>query len=272
MKKLNLEEIQKSELEILKKIDEICQNLGLKYCLTYGTLLGAIRHEGFIPWDDDLDIMMPRDDYEKLIRYFNEHANELKPLKVVYLWGDDFSHAMARITDMRYKLKIKPDIPYSTEDMGTFIDVYPFDEIGTDYKHGITIMKKSKRYIAGIYRSEHDWYNPQNNKFINLIRFFLYKYAHIKGKKYYYRRLLHLAQKNNCEESRYIAPIYWHSSNIIFSKDVMETRIRKKFCEYEFWIPKRYDEVLRLCYGNYMELPPKEKRVPSHDYEAYLRK
>lgn len=63
MQLISMKDVQKGSLDILKKIDEICNKLNLKYCLAYGTLIGAIRHKGFIPWDDDVDIMMPRKDY-----------------------------------------------------------------------------------------------------------------------------------------------------------------------------------------------------------------
>lgn len=80
MQLISMKEVQKGSLEILKKIDEICNQLNLKYYLAYGTLIGAIRHKGFIPWDDDVDIMMPRKDYDSLVQYFIDHKEELKDL------------------------------------------------------------------------------------------------------------------------------------------------------------------------------------------------
>ena len=73
MKELNLREIQSETLKIVKFIDKICLDLNLNYALFYGTLIGAVRHKGFIPWDDDLDIVMPRNDYDKLKEYFILH-------------------------------------------------------------------------------------------------------------------------------------------------------------------------------------------------------
>ena len=78
MQLISMQEVQKGSLEILKRIDKICAQLKLKYCLAYGTLIGAIRHKGFIPWDDDVDIMMPRKDYDSLVQYFIDHKEELK--------------------------------------------------------------------------------------------------------------------------------------------------------------------------------------------------
>ncbi|WP_222931036.1 LicD family protein [Treponema phagedenis] len=79
MQELSLREIQKESLKVLKLVDYICRQENLTYCLFYGTLIGAIRHNGFIPWDDDIDIVMPRNDYDKLKRYFIDNKDNLKP-------------------------------------------------------------------------------------------------------------------------------------------------------------------------------------------------
>lgn len=119
MEKLQIKDCQNIELGILIKVDELCKKLGLRYYLIYGTLLGAVRHQGFIPWDDDLDIMMPRPDYKVLIDYFEAHKRDLFPFKAIYAWHDyKYSYGMTRITNMNYKLKYTQGCPFSTEDMG----------------------------------------------------------------------------------------------------------------------------------------------------------
>lgn len=80
---LSLREIQLASLEILKVIDSICRANGFRYYLAYGTLIGAVRHHGFIPWDDDIDIQMPRPDYDLFLQYFDGHREELKPLVAI---------------------------------------------------------------------------------------------------------------------------------------------------------------------------------------------
>ena len=77
---LSLREVQLASLEILRKIDAVCSQEGIRYWAMYGTLIGAVRHHGFIPWDDDLDIAMPRPDYEKFLSWFRNHADEAQPL------------------------------------------------------------------------------------------------------------------------------------------------------------------------------------------------
>ncbi|WP_038174358.1 LicD family protein, partial [Treponema pedis] len=79
MQELSLKEIQEESLKILKLVDNICREQGFTYCLFYGTLIGAVRHNGFIPWDDDIDIAMPRNDYERLKQYFIVNKDKLMP-------------------------------------------------------------------------------------------------------------------------------------------------------------------------------------------------
>ena len=94
-------------LRKLEKIKEICDKEGFRYVLTWGTLIGAIRHKGFIPWDDDIDIMMPRPDHDKLMKYMSEHKDELKPLEV---FNNDtcpnYPYMLTRISDSRYILDV----------------------------------------------------------------------------------------------------------------------------------------------------------------------
>ena len=98
MKELTAREVQLGELSVAKQFDAICKRLNLRYWLMYGTLLGAVRHQGFIPWDDDVDVMMPRPDYEKLIDYLIAHENEFAPLKLMhYRSNPNYIYPIARL-------------------------------------------------------------------------------------------------------------------------------------------------------------------------------
>ena len=81
-RELSLEEVHKETLNVLKKIDEICEHNDIKYSIMYGTLIGYMRHNGFIPWDDDMDVCMLRPEYDKFVAYCNEHEEELYPFKL----------------------------------------------------------------------------------------------------------------------------------------------------------------------------------------------
>ena len=106
MEELTLRQMQEGALNILKKLDGICREQGLRYFLFYGTLIGAIRHKGFIPWDDDLDVAMPRPDFDKLVAYCRRHRQELQPMQLMTV--DDnpqYVYPIARFSDTRYRVK-----------------------------------------------------------------------------------------------------------------------------------------------------------------------
>lgn len=128
MKELSVEETQKVSLEILKTVAHICKTIGVRYCLIYGTLIGAVRHHGFIPWDDDLDIMMPRPDYERFLSYFKKHQSEYKHLELFnHDENANYPYMITRISDSRYQINMDNEKPYG---MGVFIDIYPYDGLG----------------------------------------------------------------------------------------------------------------------------------------------
>ena len=128
MKELSIEEIHEGTLGILKKIIEICDEINVNYFLAYGSLIGAVRHGGFIPWDDDLDIVMLRPDYEIFNQYCLKHERELYPFKLINRKNEKkYPYNIARFNDLRYR-----DIYENVQeyDSGMFIDVYPLDGAG----------------------------------------------------------------------------------------------------------------------------------------------
>ena len=150
-RRITLEESQRASLEILKAVIKLCDRLQLNYWITYGTLLGAIRHGGFIPWDDDLDIAMKREEYDILINYIITHKNECYPLVVhnKYTVKNCF-YNISRICDTRYLLEFK-DYDYVS---GVFVDIYPYEALG-DEKRYAEWMKWFRR-------------NTKIKKFINM--------------------------------------------------------------------------------------------------------
>ena len=126
---LKIEEIQEVSLRILKRITSVCEEHGFRYTLAFGTLIGAIRHKGFIPWDDDVDILMPRPDYERFILYLTNHP--IEDLKV-FNWKcvKNYPLGITRICDMRYRVLENNFIDF---DHGIFVDVYPVDGLANSY-------------------------------------------------------------------------------------------------------------------------------------------
>lgn len=265
---LTIEEIHAISLAILKKIDSVAEQLHLQYFLAYGSLIGAVRHHGFIPWDDDLDIMMPRDDYEKIIAYFVKEEKTLYPYRVFSNRNHaDYPHMIARICNVEYPIEVKNEIPCG---MGVFVDVYPLDGMGNDKAHWQRMMRKRQQLIAGSYYATRQHFEMPGKKYRILDKYLLYLFAKWKGKKYFLDRL---EAYKNCflwDESQYVGCIVWEPE--MFEKKYFLETVRLPFEDMQVMVPKEYDELLRVSYGNYMELPAEEQRHPQHNYKAYRKK
>ena len=270
---LSLREVQECSLEILKKIDAICREQGLTYYIFYGSLIGAIRHKGFIPWDDDLDIAMPRDDYEKLLVYFDENKEALLPLKL-FDWKrvKDYPYDLARISDTSYRM-----IPENEKEcgMGTFIDIYVIDGMGNDYKAAVKNKRKTARLSSLGFLATRKRYARDNTKSTlkMIIKVPAFIGAKIIGKRWIFSKIDSLSDIYPFESSKYVANTAW-STGVevsIFKKEWFDHTIDVPFEDAVFKAPSGYDELLRQLYGDYMQLPPEEDRTQQHFYSIVKR-
>ena len=269
MEDLSLKEIQFETLKIMKTIDSICRKENLKYSLFYGTLLGAVRHKGFIPWDDDLDIVMPRSDYDNLASYFKTHANELLPFKwFSYETVPNYPYMIARVcnTDFRMVAENEKDCG-----MGTFVDIYPMDGAGNG--NHVAFYNKAW-FFSSMYftKSRFHYVVPKSlsKKIVKGASFLLsnvYSIEHIRNK------LLKFAKKYPYEDSEYIASLTWlvDGKKNVFEKSSFNELVLRDFEDTQFYIPKKYDELLTTRYGDYMQLPPENERIGHHFYKIFRK-
>lgn len=144
-KPLTIEEIHEGTLEVIKKLIEICDEININYFVAYGSLIGAVRHKGFIPWDDDFDVIMLRPDYDKFCRYCDEHEKELYPFRLMnYKNTPDYPFTISRLNDLRYRME---SVGYPDAGMGLFIDIYPYDGCGNKYSIKYKIIEKNKKNL-----------------------------------------------------------------------------------------------------------------------------
>ena len=272
-KPLALEEIQKVNLETLKFISKICDQEGIKYILAYGTLIGAIRHKGFIPWDDDLDIMIPRPDYERLVKYFNEHSDELKPYRAMNMENTKgYPHMITRICDTRYRIDVDNENDCG---MGLFIDCVCMDGCGNTLEEANEIMNSIKKYSHLIFLSQRKRLIMNSTKGWKrkALKPFAFFYAKMVGTKNLANKLLSLVNTSSYSSSKYVACLIWptYFNREILKKDYLEDRVLVDFEDAKFYAPRNYDGYLRQLYGDYMTPPPEKDRIYHHFYTAFRK-
>ena len=265
---LTLSEIQSETLKIMKQIDSICRKENLRYCLFYGTLIGAVRHKGFIPWDDDLDIAMPRADYEKLAEYFKTHESELAPLKwFSYETEPNYPYMIARVCNTEFRMEAENERNCG---MGTFVDIYPMDGAGNG-KHSLFYNRAwfySSMYFT---KSRLHYVVPKGfaKKLVKGCSFCLSKVLPLRVIR---KRLISFSKKYPYEESKCIASMTWlvDGKKNVFEKSLFDNLVPCDFEDTQFLIPATYDSILTTKYGNYMQLPPENERVGHHFYKIFI--
>lgn len=272
-RELTIKETQEISLEILRIITNICEEQRFRYSLVYGTLIGAVRHSGYIPWDDDVDIMMPRPDYDELLVYIKKHIQEYPNLKIFNREEcSEYPYMITRISDDRYEIDVTNEKQFG---MGVFIDIYPYDGLGNTKDEALRYGLKGDRLSSLCYQATREKFAIENttSTFRRIIKFPVYLYAKFRGKDYFQNKLEKLARVKDYDKSEYVGCVTWLSGGEkdIFPREWFDEYIMMKFDKYEFRVPKEYDNVLRHVYGDYMRLPPEKDRIGHHFYKVYKK-
>ena len=270
---LNLEEIQKHSVKILYALDEICRQEGIKYFLAYGTLLGAVRHNGFIPWDDDIDVQMPREDYDRFEEYFIKNREELYPLALFSQKTESrYPYVIGRLCDTRYTIKRDDE-----EDcgMGLFVDIYPLDGMGNTINEAVSIERRVHPLSAMFCQSSKKYIKigSTRKKWKIIAKYLTFHYAKLKGKYHFGRKIDAISKEHNYDDSEYVGCVVWrtYGKRDIYKKEWMDELIEHKFEDKMLMIPKDYDSILSQIYGDYMTLPREKDRIPHHYYKVYKK-
>ncbi|PSV39779.1 phosphorylcholine transferase LicD [Photobacterium sp. GB-210] len=254
MRELSLIELREKQLEILDDIHKYCIENDLKYSLAGGTLLGAIRHKGYIPWDDDIDIMMPRDDYEYLMENFN--CNE--KYNCHHLKGDGknyFPRFYGKISLNNTKI-IEPNSPSFFDNIGINVDVFPIDHLSKRIlSKGIKL--KLINFIKRVYLYS-DYLTYQKNKL-------KYPLSFIKEMSLLLMSLI-VSNKYNSQYAVSIGSFYLKKD--LFDKSLYENYKNISFENRSYLAIKDYDKYLSQIYGDYMIIPKETERY-SHNFKAY---
>lgn len=264
------EAIWKVEIDLLKEIDRICKKYGLTYFVTNGTLLGTIRHHGFIPWDDDLDVMMPRQSFDKLKEIAGTEIRNPYFLHVPDENGNYYRNYL------RLRNEDTTAIPLMDYDKdcckGIFVDIFPMDECHNNLfirkiDFGMTAIMSEMANTYVYYSYFHKY---------RFARWLLYVLAKIYCKKNSYKSLLdgieNRRSKYDGKNEKNISVILHGNKVSVFPRAYFEKTISKEFEGMPVPVPQEYDAILKSIYGDYMTLPPAEKRVSKHNiyFDPYV--
>ena len=262
---------------MLSELDKICQKHNIRYMLFAGTALGAVRHHGFIPWDDDVDVWMPREDYMKLLDYLKtQNSDERFVLNAGEnkLKGDRPSEFQMRILDLTGS--IERSFAGRTITTHPWVDIFALDNFPKEKKE--RFLKRFKRDLLcyKIARCK-NFTIEQNSLFgkINKMIFFRHQrfklFFFISEERCLKRAVRHLTQYKGVDSEEYFcyAAVYLPKpEKCFFSTDCFRESKRITFEDGEFCVPAGHHEVLTTLYCDYMQLPPEDQRRSNHTENA----
>lgn len=268
-KEVTFEESRRIQLDILLDFVDFCNRNGLHYSLGEGTLIGAIRHKGFIPWDDDIDILMLREEYDKFVRLYDGKYRLVSPGSTHY-WLP-----YSRLTDERTVVEWGSN-PYDIFRHGLWVTVFPIDNYPDNPDEWQKLKSKRDFWFRiipmklGVYPQYE--YDKNVSVFKNIKR---------KAKRFLLpfvpypiicKRLESLIStyKNVPTKNKALMTGVWHEP-WVYPADVFSSYVEVEFEGHKFTAFKGYDEYLRCQYGDYMQLPPIEEQIPKHDYKVYWK-
>ena len=260
-----LRKLQLIELSILKEFDELCRKNGLDYLLMGGSMIGQIRHGGFIPWDDDIDVAMPRDDYEAFLRIANEQYADK------YFALNNDNNPRFPLMNTRWGLKGTTYKTWDMEDIpgefGIFLDVFPFDEVADD-------EKAKNRHVTGAWfwgkmltlsgvKQPRIFVNGWKARLLNLALRTAHgsmKLFHVKSRTLYLKAYKYATQYRGKNTRRVNYMHDPHRFATMVDKSVFYPTKRAMFENIEVNIANHQEIYLEQYFGDYMQLPPVEKR------------
>ena len=258
MKEIGAEELKQIQLDMLLTFDKFCKQNNLRYSLGGGTLLGAVRHKGYIPWDDDVDVMMPRPDYDKFVSSFNGFNDEL------YCSAYEIDKSCVIPFAKIYRKNTEIVLSSLKKRTPIFLDVFPIDGCPSKSE---TCKRHLKRLTF--------WYTILFFKTVNergntLIEFFCFLLSLILPIRFLQNNIQKLLRKYSYDKSTIRGAI----SGAYLEKECYDCQVFDKYTRltfegYEFMVISKYDEYLTQHYGKYLQLPPKEKQIRTHTEVVY---
>ena len=273
MKTIDLKEVQRIETDMLCFIDRICSENDIKYYVAFGSLIGTIRHKGFIPWDDDIDILMPREDYNKLIEYLNHNPHGYYRI-VSFDTDKNYTNALPKMIDTRTFLKQNYGFNEKVE-LGVYIDIFIIDGLGDSFDESVIRVKESNKIGEKWLRANTKFITGSKNVIKDFLRGVKNSIYKIKGTSFYLKELNIFATEKSFYNCKYVTTMCWPTINtpekMTWDVNWFGNGIKAEFEGFLFTIPSDYDSFLKNYYGDYMILPPESERKTHHRYSAFWK-
>ena len=268
MKELSLKEIQKIEFDILTYFADFCKKNSLRFYLCGGTLLGAVRHHGFIPWDDDLDVCMPRPDYDKLMKLYGEEVSNIR----LFSWERrNMTAPFAKLKRIDTRISCRTSNSDSDIDTNLWIDIFPFDGLPESAAEQRWIYRRAyiyRQFLALCLSRSGTGRTFVRKEIKNIIR----PFARLVGAKRFNAWLDSFARQIPYGATPYVGSIAWGLHGFpgeVMQIDMFEKGTLVEFCGATMPTFSCWENYLSNCYGDYMQLPD-EKDRQTHQYKAYL--
>ena len=266
MNQLSLDEVRHIEFEILRHFKGFCEKNGIRYYLSNGTLLGAVKYGGFIPWDDDIDVFVPRKDYERLL---NLYQDDEKYVLFSFEKNKEFLFPFAKLSDATTR---KEEFnTFGNVSLGVDIDIFPLDW----WSDNICTAKKEVAafnrhfFLLNLAKSRKAMSTNRMKMWLKACVIALFRLLNIGA--FEVKKMIKLAKKHDGKYGNFVGCRTWaiYGEREIIPAQVFSESVNLKFRSESFSVPKGYDVYLRSLYGDYTKDPPPEEQKTHHNFVAY---
>ncbi len=265
--KLNLLETKRIQLDILKTVRDFCISQKIEFYLSGGTLLGAVRHKGYIPWDDDIDIAMKRKDYDFFLATFNLSSYNYKYKVINVVNSKLIPYPFAKVSFLNSKIIENINSKFSC---GINIDIFPIDFVPESLFFRNILLFRIK-FIKSILIIKNTKITFRENRFKYIFIFLLRCFFFFTSSNLLSKRINRIASQSNKTLSGYSGCLVWgYGVKEIVKSDIFNRIISLEFEGENFPSIALYDSWLKSLYGDYMNFPPIHKQVSHHKFDAYL--